>query len=51
MQCRRHDNKAQLVELVVVDMLRVRVVVASGARSSGSMRVDLTRSSGANLAS
>ena len=37
-QFRRHDNKAVLVELIIVDMLRVRV--ASGARSSGAMIVD-----------
>ena len=45
-QLRRHENKAELVELVIADILRIRAV-AHGARSSGAMSVDPARSSGA----
>ena len=40
MQFRRKDAKAQVVELVIRDMLRVGAAAASGARSSGDMSVD-----------
>ena len=46
MQFRRRDNKAQLVEFVIADMLRVRAA-ESGAPSSGDLSVDPERSSGA----
>ena len=46
MQFRRRDSKAQLFELVIADMLRVKAA-ASGARSSGDTSVEPACSSGA----